>query len=231
MRGRRRPARAAGHRDAPRVSPRSRRRARSSAPSAWTSAVWLEWIARQLKTTPCLQVNAHRMADGTPEFTTLDYRTQLMPSELMGTMRSLPGSIASEEGVQDEPRHSPEELSALADEGKAYRKPDGKVVCATRDRECLLNAIAEWKLDSHRPKPKRSRNTSSSEHACSIRMGCCPKAGMTRLRGAVLRSGSQGAEAASRRGRGFGTAPGSAAKRRRYEPVAVNDAAYVSGSD
>ncbi len=36
---------------------------------------WLEWIARQLKTTPYLRVDAHRMADGTLEFTTLDYRT------------------------------------------------------------------------------------------------------------------------------------------------------------
>ncbi len=67
------------------------------------------------------------MADGTLEFTTLDYRTELIPSELMGAMRSLPGSVASEVAWRMNP-DSESELNRLADEEKAHRKPDGKVV-------------------------------------------------------------------------------------------------------
>ncbi len=66
-----------------------------------------------------------------------------MPSEMVGAMRSHPGSIASEEGVEDEPRYSPEELVALSAEGKAWQKKDGSCCCATCDRRDLLNAIAE----------------------------------------------------------------------------------------
>ncbi len=58
-------------------------------------------------------------------------------------MRSHPGSAASEEGVEDTPWYSENELSRLADEEKAYRKPDGKIVCATCDMRDLNNAIAE----------------------------------------------------------------------------------------
>ena len=105
----------------------------------------LEWVAELLKTAPHLQLNSHRMSDGSTEHTAVCFRSELMPCELIGSMRSHPGSNASEEGVEDEPRYSENELQALQEEGKAWKTKGGTYCCATVDRRDLANAVAELK--------------------------------------------------------------------------------------
>ena len=62
----------------------------------------------------------------------------------MAGSRAHPGSDASVEGEEDEPRYSDAAVEALGKEGKAHKRTDGKYNYPIADRRDLLNAIQAW---------------------------------------------------------------------------------------
>ena len=58
--------------------------------------------------------------------------------------RALPGSAASAEGEEDQPRYSPAEVVALGKRGLAFKRKNGTYSFPIVDRRDLLNAIKAW---------------------------------------------------------------------------------------
>ena len=63
------------------------------------------------------------------------------PWAVARSRRAHPGSDASVEGEEDEPRYTQAEIDKLGAEGKAFKKRDGTFGWPTKDRRDLLNAI------------------------------------------------------------------------------------------